>query len=298
MDKKINQENYQFLTDTLAGLGFGDHLNEELRTKMTLGLEQFSIVRDKVINDTDYTRLSVNFEKGKKEEYQNRTFLNRIKATSHKANREEITGEFKIFKKMGFTVNEMENLLEGRPVFRERNLKGEKDPKWYRLDTNNLNEQGIAPIISYPENVVRINVGRELDKINISWKDNYERNDAILDIQSGNRISATARNPQQNGRFEAIFVEMSAQIGSGLAVINKEGEVIKYTNAQTQSMKVVNEDGGQAQINQQAAAQTDGFKVVDLQQEGSQKVSETTKQVMEAVNNPEKQNRGRGQKAG
>ncbi len=283
MEKKFNQENYQFLTETLSGLGFENFLNDELRTKMNLGLEKFEIKRDRQKDESEYTRFTVSFERGRKDEFKDRMFLNRIVASDRNVNGEiKATAEFKIFKKNGFNVNEMINLLEGRPVHRERNLNGEMDPKWFRLDIKNPNEDGIVPIMSYPENVARINIDKELSKLNIIWKSRDEKNEAILDLKSGHRIYATARI---DGRLEPIGIEVSPQITPGLAVMNKEGDIIKYTNAQTQSMKVVNEEDSPNQKNQQAITETVGFKVVDIESGKDKKISETTIQVMEAANN-------------
>lgn len=235
----MNQRNFQYNAETLAGIGFGDFFNDQLRTKMNLGFQKIELLGDKMQNDGSYIRFAPQLNLSKNEEFSDFYFLNTIRATHKDANGISIAAaEFKIIKKSGFSVEEMENMLiHGRAVYREfRNDEGDKQAKYYRLDLDNKDENGIVPIISYAG---KMSIERELDKLNIQWSNKREKEEAINDLKSGARVSVMVKEGREVMRASLE----SAPHKGGLAVINGEGAVIKYTNSQAQAMQVVAETG-------------------------------------------------------
>lgn len=282
MNTDINQKNYKYLTETFANLGFGNFFDHQLKTKMQLGLSEIKLLGDNPKTSGEFVRYAPNLSRSKNEEYGNFYFLNSITATAHdNQNNVTATAEFKIFKKSGFSIQEMENLLAGRPVYRElQNGYNDNEGKWYKLDFVNVNENGMAQITSYPDRVTKLNVDRELDKLNIVWSDKSEREEAIRDLKSGERISAIAK---EKSEARKISIEVAAQLG-GLAIFDSEGKIIKYTNSQAHSMKNVDEPQQSNNLNQANLQNVDG--------ENTNAGTTKATKVMDALNNGTKESKG------
>lgn len=266
----MNQKNYQYLTETLASLGFDTFFNDQLKTKLQLGIPEFSLIGDNKRPDGVYVRYEPQLTKSKDPNFSDYYFLNAIKATAKDMDGTvKASAEFKIFKKSGFTVQQMENLLvNGHPVHKEFvNSEGDKEGKWYRLDLKNLDENGHAQMISYSDQVTRLNLERELDKLNIVWGNKTDKQDTIRDLKDGEKIGATVK---ESGKLVRISLEVAPQLG-GLVVRNNEGQVIKYTNSQAQSMQAVAEE----QVNAKKGLQANMQQAAKVVQAANKSVNES-----------------------
>ena len=257
----MNQQNYEFLTDTLERHGLGHTVvYQALQTKMKLGQSEFEIPGIKMTFGNDKLICNPKFGQGDaKVNGEAFYYLNKIKATLVKETGEALTAEFSLYKQRGFNVNEMRNLLDGRPVYRRP--KGE-DGRWAKVDFAVSDDNGNLRVRNYYDNTTNFSLAKELGKMPIKWANAQEKEDDIRSLQNGERISAVIR---QDGKTEQVVIGVSPQLG-GLTLYNSKMEVIKHTNSNAIEMDPEMELGsGQKQ---------------------SGKLPDTTKQLMEQINNP------------
>jgi hypothetical protein len=268
----MNQKNYQYLTESLAKLGFGEALNAALKTKMELGFEDFEL-KAKTQYGTDQIQYALKFEKGKNEtEGEKFYFLNQVKATLSKQNEQPLEQEFKLYRQKGYDTKEMYNLLEKRPVYKVFRKEGENVGRWVKLDFTTRDENGNALARPYYDNVTNFNLVREVGKLNLTFANQQEKEDLLRDLRSGDQVSVTIR---QNGRNEKSFIGVAPQIG-GLILYNSEMKEIRRTNSH--NIELVTDDKG---IKADKGAQ----KLTS--QESDETLPNTTKSLMEKVNNTE-----------
>lgn len=275
----MNQKNYQFLTDTLErhGLG-GPEVYKALETKMKLGKDEFEIAGLTQKYGNEKMVFAPKFMKGESRENQEVFYyLNRIKASFIKESGETLTAEFSLFNQRGFNTREMYNLLQGRPVYRKP--RGE-DGRWAKLDFNAPDDNGNLRVRNYYDNTTNFSLTREIGKLPIRWANPQEKEDDILALQSGERISATVR---QDGRSEQVIIGVSPQLG-GLTLYNKEMQVIRHTNSQGVEMMPETDLGQENKISQATG-------------KNQAEVPDSTKELVKKINEQEaKQNQGQGQR--
>lgn len=264
----MNQQNYEFLTDTLERHGMGHPaVYQALKTKMELAEAEFK--RTGIKSDFELKGIQLTFGNdklickpkfGQGDGEEVFYYMNKINATLIKENGETHTAEFGLYKQRGFNVNEMRNLLEGRPVYRRP--KGE-DGRWAKIDFAVTDDNGNLRVRNYYDNTTNLSLAKELGKLPIKWANPQEKEDDMRSLQNGERISAVVK---KDGRAEQVFIGVSPQLG-GVTMYNTKMEVIMHTNSNTIEM-VPEIDLGAGQ-----------------KQSGN--LPETTKQLMEKINNPE-----------
>lgn len=258
----MNQQNYEFLTDTLERHGLGHSVvYQALKTKMELGQDEFDLKGIKLTFGKDAMLFNPKFGKGEpRDGEEGFYYLNKISATLIKESGETQTAEFGLYKQRGFNINEMHNLLDGRPVYRKP--RGE-DGRWAKVDFAVADDNGNLRVRNYYDNTTNFSLAKELGKLPIKWASPQEKEDDIRSLQSGERVSAVMR---QDGKTEQVIIGVSPQLG-GLTLYNAKMEVIKQTK--TNAIEMVAEmDPGTGQ-----------------KQNG--KLPEATKQLMDKINNPE-----------
>ncbi|MGB8190462.1 MAG: hypothetical protein WCF67_01025 [Chitinophagaceae bacterium] len=222
----MNLKNYHYLTESLEKLGFGEALNNALKTKMELGFDEIEL-KAKTKFAADEMAYSLKFSKGKTDVQGERFyFLNKIKATLTKQNEQPMEQEFALYKQRGYNAKEMFNLMDKRPVYKIFRREGENVGRWVKLDFSNKDENGNALARPYYDNVTNFNLSREVGKLNLTFVDQKEKEQLLRDLQNGDRVSVTIR---QNGMNEKAYLAVAPQIG-GLVLYNTEMKEIKRTN--------------------------------------------------------------------
>lgn len=244
----MNIKNYQYLTDSLASMGFGENLNNALKTKMELNFEKFEIGAGAKFG-IDKMLYNLQFEKGKPNEQGEVYYsMNNIKTSLAKENGEKADQEFKIFMSRGFTAKEMYNLLDGRPVYKVSKEFGVKEGRWTKLDFASTDESGNAMVRRYPDSTTHLSLEREISKLPIPLARPNEKEQLIWDLQSGERVEVTMK---QGGRIEKGYIEVAPQMG-GLKLYDSEMKVIKHTNTHSVELvadeKVSNTNGTEQKI--------------------------------------------------
>ncbi len=266
----MNQVNYQFLVETLERHGLSHPaINNALKTKMTLGSEEFDIGGMKLMFGKDEMRFTAKFGKGESRgNDEGFYYLNKFKATITKENGQTHTAEFALYKQKGFNTNEMFNLMDGRPVYKKpRNEEG----RWMKVDFKNVDENGFARMRSYYDSTTNFNLPRELEKLPVVYAKTQDKENTILDLQRGERVSAAMKI---DGKRDIVNIGVSPQLG-GLTLYDADMKPIKHTNSQ--SIEMVLEDD----LSKNMGKKND-------------KLPEQTVELMNKINNS-KQNEGQGQ---
>ncbi|MGJ7030871.1 hypothetical protein [Niabella hirudinis] len=134
----MKQENFEYLSQQLKYLGFGDELTGDLHKNMGKGNQAFTLGITLVYSsfEKNAVQYDLNFRKGREDMY----FLN-----SYIARLGEDTAKFYVNKgEKNITSKEAFNLMEGRAVYRElTNREGEKYHAWHKIDTEKSEGENI-----------------------------------------------------------------------------------------------------------------------------------------------------------
>jgi len=214
------EKNYQFLSEALSQLGFGDNLNDALRTKMTLGMPEYALKFGKK-EDGDFY------------------FLNAYHAKLTKENGEVLSQNFPLFQQRGYSAEETYNLLSGRAVYNSFRKEGETISRWSRLDFSTQNDKGNFPIKSYYDNKSNFNLVKELSKLPLISNTQEEKEALIRGLQKGNLEPVVVK---QQGNRERMFIEATPQ-HQKVTVYNASMEKVNLVNNKMQVVQDEKLDG-------------------------------------------------------
>lgn len=234
----MNLKNYQYLTEGLNSLGFGEKLNDALKTKMNLNMESFELKAGGAFGK-DQMNYAVTFEKGKAREDGGEQFyfLNRVKANIIKEDGQTQSHEFRLFNQRGFNTKEMYNLLDNRPVYKTfKNRQGELTGSWTKLDFTSVDENGNAMERRYYDNQINFQLAKEVGKLNLVFANREEKEALLKDLQSGEMVEVSIK---RNGRMEKAYVGVPLQLG-GVRMYDAEMKEIKRTDAN--NLQLVSEE--------------------------------------------------------
>jgi hypothetical protein len=248
------EKNYQFLSETLSQLGFGDALNDALRTKMKLGMPEFDL-KAKDTYDKNQVVYALKFAKKEDGDFY---FLNAYNANLTKENGETVTQSFPLYKQRGYSAEEAYNLLSGRAVYKTFTKEGERIGRWSRLDFTNQNEKGNFPIRSYYDNNSNFNLIKELSKLPVITATQEDKEALIRGLQKGNLEPVIIK---QQGQRERMYIEATPQ-QQKITLYNGNMEKVNLSNNRMQVVQDEKIDG---------------------------KLPEMTKKVMEKANAPSMQ---------
>jgi hypothetical protein len=268
----MNQENYEFLVDTMARHGFTHPMIEQqLKTKMTLGTPEFEIPGMKFTFDKDVVVYAAKFGKGEQKGDQEAIYyLNGFKADITLENGINHKAEFPLYNQRGNNKDQMHNLMLGRPVYKAP--RAGEEGRWAKVDFKTTNDDGFARVRNYYDNSTGFNLERELDKLGIPWANQQDKANAITDLRNGELVSASYK---VSGKRETQHIGVTPQIG-GLVVYNDKMEVVKQTN--TQSMEMMPEAG---------------HKQGQSADKKNEKLPDQTVQMMESMNDDKKEGQGK-----
>ncbi|MDQ0640145.1 hypothetical protein QF042_003710 [Pedobacter sp. W3I1] len=213
----MNENNLEYLQNTLKYLGFGDSLNASLKESITHGPQGFNLQSPAMeMSDPakryeqgfgDKISYLLSFSKSKESDMY---FFNSYQATLKKANTPDLISQtFYINKGKGVTAKESYNLLSGRAVNKDVVLKsGEKANLWLKLDfTEHTPEKGYA-VNSYGENY-GFSLKETVDKYNILNMEKAGFRDQLLkSLERGNLHEVSF---MKNGKETTGFVTANPQ---------------------------------------------------------------------------------------
>lgn len=208
----MNENNLEYLQNTLKYLGFGESLNADLKESIAHGPEGFKI-QSQFIEMPDPTKrvapgfgdkmtYLLSFSKSKETDMY---FFNSYEATLKKADTKDVISQtFYINKGKGVTAKESYNLLSGRAVNKDVVLKsGEKANLWLKLDfTEHTPEKGYK-IDPYGKNY-GFSLKETVDKFNILNMEKPGFKDQLLkSLERGNLHEVSF---MKNGKETTGFV--------------------------------------------------------------------------------------------
>jgi hypothetical protein len=259
----MNNENLQYLTDSIKYMGFGENLKIELEKNMNDGKADFQLQYHAEINRKPFEAV-LNFRKSDSTDMY---FFNSYHASLEKNNGEKVDQTFYLNKGKGVTAKEAFNLLEGRSVYKELNNKaGEPYKAWIQLDFDNKDKNNNNEVKQYHENY-GYDLKAAVSKFAISELNDVEKEKALMQsLQKGNMQSVTV---EQDGSVNKMFIEANPQyktanlydgqmkrvqkedIGNFQTVVSttqtsiKEGQVVKPENKQEKPRKnMAHDDNG------------------------------------------------------
>ena len=115
----MNEQNFLYLKDNIKYLGFGENLDEALKSKLNQGAAEFFLTHKTEINRKSF-EAALHFRKSDNSEMY---FLNSYSASLQRTNGEKLEQTFYLNKGKGVTAKEAYNLLECRAVFKELSNK-------------------------------------------------------------------------------------------------------------------------------------------------------------------------------
>jgi len=202
----MNEKNLSYLEGNLLYTGFGDQLNEQLKTAIAKQQAEFTLKVETAVNNVPM-KAELYFKKsGETDVY----FFNKydVQLKTGKID-EEITQTFYIDKGHGITLKEAFNLLSGRAVYKElENKEGQRYMAWVKLDFSEKDTQGNFKRQQYHENY-GYSLAEELGKYPIrELMEEKQRGDLVASLKKGN---VQLVNFEKNGVVEKLYVEANPQ---------------------------------------------------------------------------------------
>lgn len=195
----MNEKNYEYLTDQLKRMGFGDTLNDELRNNIAKQNAEFTLGMQNSYG-TDNVQATLHF---KKSDESDMYFFNKYDLQLKKENNEN-TIQQTFYPNKHITLKEGYNLLDGRAVHKTlTNKENEKYAAWLQLDFKNNTESGNYQLKQYHHNY-GFDLAKTLAKYPIKELENEKfKENLIRSLERGNLQSTTF---MINGKEEKIYL--------------------------------------------------------------------------------------------
>ncbi|MEH3115757.1 hypothetical protein [Pedobacter terrae] len=212
----MNENNAEYLQNTLKYLGFGESLSEQLKEAIKKQLPEFSLnfnIVQYTTNAKDKPELAnalsyvLDFSKSRETDMY---FFNKYHVSLEKPGLDnKLEQTFYINKGKGVTVKESYNLLSGRAVNKDVILKsGEKANLWLKLNFSEHTPEKGYSVNSYGENY-GFNLKQTVDKFNILDMEKPGFKDQLLkSLERGNLHEVSF---MKNGKEAAGFVAANPQ---------------------------------------------------------------------------------------
>lgn len=145
----MNEQNLEYLKDTVKYLGFGEKLFAEIEKNIQQQLPEFVLILQTEYHNDKFSA-QLHF---KKNESGDNYFFDQYLATLEKFNGEKKHFTFHIYKGEGVTSKEAYNLLSGRAIYKNLvNAAGKRYNTWLQLDCKNTEMQGSEKLKQFHEN--------------------------------------------------------------------------------------------------------------------------------------------------
>ena len=252
----MNNENFQYLSDNLKYMGFGENLKPELEKNLIEGRGEFQLHYKSEINKKPF-EVTMNFRKS---DTSDMYFFNNYHASLEKANGQKEEQTFYLNKGKGVTGKEAFNLLDGRAVHKDLVTKeGQPYKAWIQLDFENKDKNNNSEVKQFHENY-GYDLKNAVGKFPIAELKEPEKEKVLMQsLQKGNVQSVTM---EKDGSSHKMFIEADPQF--------------KKVNLYDSSMKLVTKEA----LEQFKTVIENGAKVekVDMAEDKKKELKQNTKQ--------------------
>ena len=240
----MNNENFQYLSDNLKYMGFGENLKTDLEKNLKEGKADFQLHYKAEINKKPF-EVTMNFRKS---DTSDMYFFNNYHASLEKSNGEKAEQTFYLNKGKGVTGKEAFNLLNGRSVHKDLVTKdGQAYKAWMRLDFESKDKNNNFEVKQFHENY-GFDLKAAVEKFPITELKDAEKEKALMQsLQKGNVQSVTI---EKDGSSHKMFIEADPQFkkvnlyDTNMKLVTKES-VEKYQSiGQAAATKAVKEEMG------------------------------------------------------
>jgi len=241
----MNNENFQYLTDNIKYMGFGENLKTELEKNMNEEKAEFQLHYKAEINKKPF-EATLNL---KKSDSTDMYFFNNYHASLEKTNGEKTEQTFYLNKSKGVTSKEAFNLLDGRAVHKDLVTKeGQPYKAWMQLDFKNKDKNNNFEVKQYHENY-GFDLKAAVEKFAITDLKEPEKEKALMQsLQKGNVQSVTI---EKDGSSHKMFIEADPQFkkvnlyDSNMRLVAKESldqyKSVGHTDAKDTKEEIAND---------------------------------------------------------
>lgn len=239
----MNNENFQYLTDNIKYMGFGENLKAELEKNMSEGKADFQLHYQAEINKKPF-EATLNFRKSDSTDMY---FFNSYHAALERSNGEKMEQKFYLNNGKGITAKEGYNLLDGRAVHKDLVTKeGQPYKAWMKLDLENKDKNNNFEVKQFHEKY-GFELKAAVEKFPlIDLKDPDKEKALMQSLQKGNVQSVTI---EKDGNSHKMFIEADPQYkkinlyDSNMKMVSKES-IEKYQSVGKATTQVVKEEMG------------------------------------------------------
>ncbi len=236
----MNNENFQYLSDNLKYMGFGENLKTELEKNLNEGKPDFQLHYKAEINKKSF-EVTMNFRKSDSTDMY---FFNNYHASLEKSNGEKTEQTFYLNKGKGVTGKEAFNLLDGRAVHKDLVTKeGQPYKAWVQLDFEKKDKNNNFEVKQFHEKY-GFDLKAAVEKFPITDLKEPDKEKALMQsLQKGNVQSVTI---EKDGSSHKMFMEADPQFkkvnlyDSNMKLVAKES-LEQYQSAVQSGAKVIKE---------------------------------------------------------
>ena len=240
----MNNENFQYLSDNLKYMGFGENLKTDLEKNLNEGKADFQLHYKAEINKKPF-EVTMNFRKS---DTSDMYFFNNYHASLLKENGEKAEQIFYLNKGKGVTGKEAFNLLDGRSVHKDLVTKeGQPYKAWMQLDFENKDKNNNFEVKQFHEKY-GFDLKAAVEKFPITDLKEPDKEKALMQsLQKGNVQSVTI---EKDGSSHKMFIEADPQYkkvnlyDSNMKLVAKESVEKYQLVGQTEASKSVKEEMG------------------------------------------------------
>jgi len=240
----MNNENFQYLSDNLKYMGFGENLKTDLEKKLNEGKADFKLHYKAEINKKPF-EVTMNFRKS---DTSDMYFFNNYHASLEKGKDEKAEQTFYLNKGKGITGKEAFNLLDGRSVHKDLITKeGQPYKAWMQLDFENKGKNNNFEVKQFHEKY-GFDLKAAVEKFPITdLKEPGTEKALMQSLQKGNVQSVTI---EKDGSTHKMFIEADPQFkkvnlyDSNMKQVAKESVEIYQSVGKTEASMAVKEEIG------------------------------------------------------
>ena len=240
----MNNENFQYLSDNLKYMGFGENLKTDLEKNLNEGKADFQLHYQAEINKKPF-EVTMNFRKS---ETTDMYFFNNYHASLEKGKDEKAEQTFYLNKGKGITGKEAFNLLDGRSVHKDLVTKeGQPYKAWMQLDFENKGKNNNFEVKQFHEKY-GFDLKAAVEKFPITDLKEPDKEKALMQsLQKGNVQSVTI---EKDGNSHKMFIEADPQFkkvnlyDSNMKLVAKESVEIYQSVGKTEASMAIKEEVG------------------------------------------------------
>lgn len=240
----MNESNFREITEKIIPrLGFSEGvLDGHIRDLMLQNPGKMTVGATDMIGQ-DQIRYDLTFQKNEKKPEDPNLYLNTITATMTKADGEERKQSFQYFFGQGFNVEQLNNIMDGRSVYKEfRSTKDNEEYRmWSAIDLNRKDDKGFNLTNNTFENTSGFNLVIEVSKLPLAGNMNQAEKEAMLtSLRNGNEVSANVKMP--DGSTQRAVLVALPHINQ-VAAYDMDGNRLKLQKSTMQAIPLTNAKG-------------------------------------------------------